>query len=40
MTKCDHQNHLSYGLNLGWGGTYRGLYRILGGDLSRDILQI
>ena len=24
---------MSYGLNLGLGGTYRGLYRVLGGTL-------
>ena len=32
--------HMSYGPNLGWGGTYRGLYRGFGRDLLRDILQI
>ena len=31
---------VSYGLNLVGGGTYRGLYSVLGGDLLRDILQI
>ena len=30
---------MSYGLNLGWGGTYRGVYGFLGGTCSRDILQ-
>ena len=34
------RDHVSYGLNLGWG-TYRGLYRVSwGGDLLRDILQV
>ena len=31
--------HMSYGLNVGWGEN-RGLYRVLGGDLLRDVLQI
>ena len=25
---------MSYGLNLGWGGTYRGIYRVLGGPVK------
>ena len=31
---------MSYKLNLGLWGTYKGLHRVLGGDLLRDILQI
>ena len=25
---------MSYGLKLGWGGSYRGMYRVLGGTYS------
>ena len=30
---------MSYGLNLGWGGTCRGLYRVLGGAYEGDLIQ-
>ena len=32
--------HMSYGLNLGWGETYRGLYRALGGLIKGYITNL